>query len=64
MIKLKARTIIIFTVITMTVWIGYETYSTLTAATRKLSVKQELLRELNKSQNEEIVEDLGSRISY
>lgn len=48
----------------MTVWIGYETYSTLTAATRKLSVKQELLRELNKSQNEEIVEDLGSRISY
>ena len=49
---------------TITIWIGYETYSTLNQASRKLSVKQELLRELNARENEEIVEDLGNRVSY
>lgn len=64
MINFNARTILIVTIITITIWIGYEAYSTLTQATRKLSVKQELLRELNARENEEIVEDLGTRISY
>lgn len=64
MIKLNTRTIIIITILTILIWIGYETYSTLTRVTTKVSVKQELLRELSASENEEVVEELGTRISY
>ncbi len=64
MINLNARTIIILTIVTITIWIGYEAYSTLTRTSRKITVRQELLRELNARENESVVEDLGTRISY
>jgi hypothetical protein len=64
MFKISTRAIIILTVLTITIWIGYETYSTLTAVSKKVTVRQELLNELNKGENEEVVKDLDSRISY
>ena len=64
MFKISTRLIIIITVATITIWIGYETYSTLTATTKRITVKQELLNELTAPENDATIKDLDSRISY
>ena len=64
MMKLNTRVIIIITIVTIITWIGYEAYSTLTRdVTSKVAVREDLLRELKANENEEIIEELGTRIS-
>lgn len=62
--KLSTRGVLIITILTLIVWIGYETYTSLNRATQRATVKQELLRELTEDENEEVIDNLSKRIAY